>query len=201
MPEVDMYNSAEIELDGYSSFSRRKGTRRPRRSGLHILQGRPWRNISKRRAQSWSPVWWIALLCLLSFASPAAAVLLDFENCLSKTILESDPLQLQFVPTNVSVKFNLTNSLHPLAITVYGNVSGTTSRTADYPPPESDVWRNATWTDGKIQDVYSTNNKYSTLMTHLNVLSFTTYDNPSRFRDSVTQGTLPLGPVFNNYNL
>ncbi|KAJ5927612.1 hypothetical protein N7516_009385 [Penicillium verrucosum] len=187
MPEVDMYNSAEIDLDGYSSFSRRKGTRRPRRSGLHILQGRP--------------LWWIALLCLLSFASPAAAVLLDFENCLSKTILESDPLQLQFVPTNVSVKFNLTNSLHPLAITVYGNVSGTTSRTADYPPPESPVWGNDTWTDGKIQDVYSTNNKYSTLMTHLNVLSFTTYDNPSRFRDSVTQGTLPLGPVFNNYNL
>jgi hypothetical protein len=36
---------------------------------------------------------------------------------------ESDPLQLQFVPTNVSVKFNLTNPLHPLAVTVYGNVS------------------------------------------------------------------------------
>jgi hypothetical protein len=34
----------------------------------------------------------------------------------------------QFVPTNVSVKFNLTNPLHPLAVTVYGNVSGTVSR-------------------------------------------------------------------------
>ncbi|KAJ5528470.1 hypothetical protein N7527_001863 [Penicillium freii] len=199
MFEVDMYNS-EIKLDGYPSFSRRKGTRWPRRSGLHILQGRPWRNISKRQAQSWSPVWWIALLCLVSFASPAAAVLLDFENCLSKTILESDPLQLQFVPTNVSVKFNLTNPLHPLAITVYGNVSGTTSRTANYPAPESPVWRDSNWTDGKIEDVYSTNNKYSTLMTDLNVLSFTAFDNASRFRDSVTQGTLPLGPVF-NYNL
>lgn len=199
MPEVDMYN-LEIKLDGYPSFSRRKGTRWPRRSGLHILQGRPWRNISKRQAQSWSPVWWIALLCLVSFASPAAAVLLDFENCLSKTILESDPLQLQFVPTNVSVKFNLTNPLHPLAITVYGNVSGTTSRTANYPAPEDPVWRDSNWTDGKIEDVYSTNNKYSTLMTDLNVLSFTAFDNASRFRDSVTQGTLPLGPVF-NYNL
>lgn len=195
MPEVDMYSS-ETELDGYPSFSRRKGTRWPRRSGLHILQGRPWRNISKRRAQSWSPVWWIALLCLVSFASPAAAVLLDFENCLSKTILESDPLQLQFVPTNVSVKFNLTNPLHSLAITVYGNVSGTVSRTASYPAPGSPDWTNPNWTDGKIQDVYSTNNKYSTLMTDLNVLSFTAFHNASRFRDSVTQGTLPLGPVF-----
>jgi hypothetical protein len=35
------------------------------------------------------------------------------------------------VPTNVSVKFNLTNPLHPLAVTVYGNVSGTVSRTAN----------------------------------------------------------------------
>jgi hypothetical protein len=100
----------------------------------------------------------------------------------------------------VSVKFNLTNPLHPLAITVYGNVSGTTSRTANYPAPGSPDWINPNWTDGKIQDVYSINNKYSTLMTDLNVLSFTAFDNASRFRDSVTQGTLPLGPVF-NYNL
>lgn len=199
MPKVDMYSSAEIELDEYSS-SRRNGSRWPRRSGLHILQGRPCRDTSKCRAQSWSPVWWIALLCLVTFASPAAAVLLEFENCLSKTILESHPLQLQFVPTNVSVKFNLTNPLHPLAITVYGNVSGTVSRTANYPAPDSSDWTNPNWTDGKIQDVSSTNNMYSTLITDLNVLSFTPFHNLSRFRDSLTQGTLPLGPVF-NYNL
>ncbi|CDM38164.1 hypothetical protein DTO013E5_8730 [Penicillium roqueforti] len=200
MPEVDMHDSTEIELDGHSSSSRRKASRRPRRSGLHILQGRPWPDTSKRRAQPWSSVWWIALLYLVSFASPGAAVLLDFENCLSKSILESDPLQLQFVPTNVSVKFNLTNPLHPLAITVYGNVSGTTSQTADYPAPDSSVWTNPNWTDGKIEDVSTTNNKYSTLMTDLNVLSFTPFSNASRFRDAVTQGTLPLGPVF-NYNM
>ncbi|KAG0152952.1 hypothetical protein PDIDSM_1911 [Penicillium digitatum] len=199
MPEIDMYSSTEIELDENSS-SRQNGTRWPRRSGLHILQGRPWRDTSNRRAQPWSPAWWIALVCLITFAAPAAAVLLDFENCISKTILESDPLQLQFVPTNVSVKFNLTNPLHPLTITVYGNVSGTVSRTAHYPAPDSSVWTNPNWTDGKIQDVSRTNNKYSTLMTDLNVLSFTPFHNASRFRDSVTQGTLPLGPVF-NYNL
>ena len=198
MPKADMYNSGEIELDEYSS-SRQKKARWSRCGGLHILQGRPWAN-TKRRAQPWSPVWWIALLCLVSFASPAAAVLLDFENCLSKTILESDPLQLQFVPTNVSVKFNLTNPLHPLVVTVYGNVSGTVSRTANYPAPDSSVWTNPNWTDGKIEDVSSTNNLYSTLLTDLNVLSFTPYHHPSRFRDALTQGTLPLGPVF-DYNM
>lgn len=194
MPEADMYDSAEIELDE-SPFRK---TSRPRRSGFHSTQGRPWRDTSKRR---WSSVWWIwiVLICL-TFASPTAAVLLDFDNCLSKTILESDPLQLQFVPTNVSVIFDLTNPLHPLNVTVYGNVSGTVSRTANYPAPDSSDWTNPNWTDGKIEDISTSNNKYSTLFTEFNVLSFTPFNNASRFRDSVTQGTFPLVPVF-NYNL
>lgn len=136
----------------------------------------------------------------MTFISPAAAALLEFENCLSKSILDSDPLQLQFVPTNVSVEFNLTNPLHPLAVTVYGNVSGTVSRTANYPAPGSEDWINPNWTDGKIEDVSSANNKYSTLLAEFDVLSFTPFNNASRFSDSVTQGTFPLGPVF-NYNL
>jgi hypothetical protein len=137
---------------------------------------------------------------LISFVSPAASVLLDFDNCLSKTILESDPLQLQFVPTNVSVVFNLTNSLHPLNVTVYGNVSGTVSRTANYPAMDSADWTNPNWTDGKIVDLSSTNFKYTTLLTAFNVLSFSPFNGPSRFLDSLTQGTLPMGPVF-NYNM
>ncbi|KAJ5782056.1 TRP-like family [Penicillium paradoxum] len=201
MPEADMYDSAEIELDKFPCSPRRKGTRWLRCSGLHVSQGRPWRDTSKRRrARPWSSVWWTALICIVTFASPAAAVLLDFENCLSRTILESDPLQLQFVPTNVSVEFNLTNPLHPLAVTVYGNVSGTVSRSATYPAPDSLDWTNPNWTDGKIEDVSSTNPKYSTLFTEFDVLSFTPWDNISRFSDSVTQGEFPLAPVF-NYNL
>ncbi|KAJ5951655.1 TRP-like family [Penicillium vulpinum] len=201
MPEADMYDSIEIELDDSLFSPRRRETGLPRRSEIHVSQGRLWCDTSKRqRAELWSPVWWIALICLVSFASPAAAVLLDFENCLSKTVLESDPLQLQFVPTNVSVTFNLTNPLHPLAVTVYGNVSGTVSRTANYPAPDSLVWRDPDWTDGKIEDVSSSNNRYSTLMTDFNVLSFNPFHNASRFRDSLTQGTLPLGPAF-EYNM
>jgi hypothetical protein len=139
-------------------------------------------------------------VCLLTLASPTAAALLDFDNCLSKTILESVPLQLQFIPTNVSVTFNLTDNLNPLNVTVYGNVSGTVSRTANYPAPDSADWTNVNWTDGKIEDLSSSNNKYSTLLTEFDVLSFTPFNNASRFRDLVTQGTFPLAPVF-NYNL
>ncbi|KAJ5757208.1 uncharacterized protein N7511_007390 [Penicillium nucicola] len=195
MPEADMYY-AEIERDGFPVSAQR--THDCPRQALHVSQGRPWRDTSKRR-QAWSS-WWMMMLGLIFFASHAAAVLLDFDNCLSKTILESDPLQLQFVPTNVSVVFNLTNSLHPLSVTVYGNVSGTMSRTADYPAMDSADWTNPNWTDGKIVDLSTTNYKYTTLLTAFNVLSFSPFNNASRFRDSLTQGTLPMGPVF-DYNM
>ncbi|CAG8186323.1 unnamed protein product [Penicillium olsonii] len=191
MPEADMYDS-EVELDEFP-FHRKAS--RPRRDRLPDPRSR-----LRRDTQPWSSVWWIALVCLLTWASPTAAVLLDFDNCLSKTILESNPLQLQFVPTNLSVTFNISDSLNPLSLTVFGNVSGTTSRTTNYPAPDSDVWSNPNWTDGKIEDLSSANNMYSTLLTDFNVLSFSPFHNASRFSDSVTQGTFPLGPVF-NYNL
>ncbi|KAJ5342867.1 TRP-like family [Penicillium brevicompactum] len=193
MPEADMYDSA-IELDESPSL---RITSRPRRTGSLCTRRRSWRDSSQSQ---WTSLWWIALVGLVTLASPTAAVLLDFDNCLSKTILESAPLQLQFVPTNVSVTFNNSDPLNPLNVTVYGNVSGTSSRTANYPAPDSADWTNINWTDGKIEDLSSSGNMYSTLLTDFNVLSFTPFSNASRFRDSVTQGTFPLAPVF-NYNL
>lgn len=194
MPEADMYDSAAIKLDEFPS-SRKPS--RPRQNGLPSTRRNSGRDTS---GSQWTSVWWIALVCLVTWVSPTAAVLLDFDNCLSKTTLESSPLQLQFVPTNVSVTFNISDSLNPLNVTVYGNVSGTTSRTANYPAPDSADWKNPNWTDGKIEDLSSSGNMYSTLLTDFNVLSFTPFSNASRFRDSVTQGTFPLAPVF-SYNL
>ncbi|KAJ5144611.1 hypothetical protein N7448_002003 [Penicillium atrosanguineum] len=143
--------------------------------------------------------WWIALVCLL-WTAPAAAVRLEFDNCLSKSILDSNPAQLQYVPLDVAVRYNLSDPLHPLNVTVYGNVTGTADRTSDYPSWNSSSWSNPNDTLGKIVDLSSSNNKYSTLLTSLDVLSFSAYSNASRFCDSVTQGECPLGPVF-NYNL
>lgn len=142
--------------------------------------------------------WWIALVCLL-WTAPAAAVLLDFENCLSKTVLDSNPAQLQYVPLDVAVRYNLSDPLHPLNVTVYGNVTGTADGT-DYPSWNSSSWGNPNDTVGKILDLSPSNNKYSTLLTSFDVLSFSAFSNASRFCESVTQGDCPLGPVF-NYNL
>ncbi|THC90610.1 hypothetical protein EYZ11_009925 [Aspergillus tanneri] len=125
------------------------------------------------------------------------AALLDFDNCLGKSIIESNPRQLQFVPLDVSVVFDLDSPLRDLNVTVYGNVSGTADRRSSYPSPDDPQWANLNETVGKITDLDTTNNKYSTLLTSVNVVSFSPYNDPSRFCDSVTQGACPLGPVFN----
>jgi hypothetical protein len=135
-------------------------------------------------------------LVILSVMSSASAALLEFENCLDESIVDSSPLQLQFVPLDVWVTLNMTNSLYPLDVIVYGNVTGTANRSADYPAPDDPQWDNPNSTFGKIIDLDVDNNNYSTLIASIQVASFTPYSEPSRFCDSVTQGDCPLGPVF-----
>ncbi|KAJ9209765.1 hypothetical protein DTO166G4_8617 [Paecilomyces variotii] len=137
----------------------------------------------------------ILLLFLISLVSPVAGAFVNFENCLEKVIIDSNPLQLQFVPLNASVVYDPSDTLHTLNVTVYGNVSGLATDEA-YPAPDDPQWSNPNDTLGKIIDLSKSNNKYTTLFTKLNVLSFTPYDNASRFCTSVTQGQCPLGPVF-----
>lgn len=209
MPETDKmcHDLTRIELEAEEgALSRPHATKCARHGGLSMSQGRRWRDTSKRRrgriSRPWSSssAWWKAVLCLvLSWTSPAAAALLNFDNCLSETILDSNPPQLQYIPLNVSVHFNFTDPLHPLNVTVYGNVSGTADGSTA-PSWTDPSWSNSSSTVGKIVDVSTSNNRYSTLLPSFDVLSFTAWNNASRFCDSVTQGECPLGPVF-TYNL
>ncbi|GAB1205603.1 hypothetical protein APSETT445_004281 [Aspergillus pseudonomiae] len=128
--------------------------------------------------------------------SPTYAALVNFDNCLPAPTIASNPQKLQFVPLDVSVKFDLTNSLHNLNITVYGNVSGTADQSSSYPSPDDPQWANQNATVGKIVDLNTANNKYSTLITTIDVVSFSPYSGPTRFCDSTIQGECPLGPVF-----
>ncbi|GKZ68517.1 hypothetical protein AnigIFM63309_004615 [Aspergillus niger] len=149
-----------------------------------------------RRDRSWvRGVSLMLVVLLISWIPPASAVLLDFENCLDAAVIQSDPRQLQFVPFDVSVVFNQHDSLHPLNISVYGNVSGTANGES-YPSPDDPQWSNPNDTVGKIVDLDTANNKYSTLLSSIDVLSFSPYHEPTRFCDSVFQGSCPLGPVF-----
>ncbi|KAF7133993.1 hypothetical protein CNMCM5793_005519 [Aspergillus hiratsukae] len=137
------------------------------------------------------------MLLLLTLVSSSRAALLNFENCLDASIVESNPLQLQFVPLDVSVIFNLEDPLYTLNVTIYGNVSGTVDRSSSYPSPDDPRWSNPNDTVGKIVDVNIANNKYTTLLTDVNVVSFSPYSDASRFCEAVTLGgPCPLGPVF-----
>ncbi|KAL2004166.1 hypothetical protein VTN02DRAFT_6263 [Thermoascus thermophilus] len=135
-------------------------------------------------------------LLLISMLPWASAVFVEFDNCLEESIIRSN--QLQFVPMNVSVSFDPANSPHPLNITVYGNVSGIAAQdqSSPYPAPDDPQWTNPSDTVGKIEDLSKSNNKYTTLFSKFNVLTFTPYNEASRFCKSVVQGECPLGPVF-----
>ncbi|KAL1958801.1 hypothetical protein VTO42DRAFT_3638 [Malbranchea cinnamomea] len=125
------------------------------------------------------------------------AAFVPFRNCLPKSITASDPLQLQFVPLLVSATIDNSNEVKKLDITVYGNVSGTANGQGDYPPPDDPRWQDENETLGKITDVNADGSVYTTLFANLNALTFTPYiEPPTRFCESLTQGTCPLGPVF-----
>lgn len=135
-------------------------------------------------------------MVLISFVLPAHAVFHSFDNCLPESTQDSNPLQLQFIPSNVSVVLDSLDPLNPLNITVYGNVSGLADTSAPYPPPDDPGWDDPNNVVGKIKDISLSNNKFSTLVTKINVLTFTPYDHASRFCESVVQGECPLGPAF-----
>ncbi|KAL1982949.1 hypothetical protein VTN96DRAFT_636 [Rasamsonia emersonii] len=147
----------------------------------------------RRRWRGFSTMYSIVLLLLITLLSPADAAFINFDNCLEDNIIHSD--LLQFVPLFFSVNYTASAGPNPLNITVYGNVTGLASQ-GPYPPPDSPQWSNPNDTVGKITDLSESNNRYSTLFTSLNVLSFRPYYNASRFCLSVTQGECPLGPVF-----
>jgi hypothetical protein len=137
------------------------------------------------------------MLLLVILVSPTSAALVKFDNCLPAPTIASNPQKLQFVPLDVGVVFDLKNSLHNLNITVYGNVSGTADQSTSYPSPDDPQWTDQNATVGKIVDLNKANNKWTTLLPSVEVVSFSPYSTAIRFCDSVIQGECPLGPVFN----
>lgn len=135
---------------------------------------------------------WLAITC----ASVAQAAFVEFSNCLSSNIVNSDPQLLQFVPLNVTAIFDANADNQPLNITIYGNVTGRATDEA-YPPPDSPLWNQSSSLLGKIPDFESGNPARTTLLGQFNVLSYVPYTvEPVRFCNVTTQGECPLGPSF-----
>ncbi|KAL4912707.1 hypothetical protein BDW62DRAFT_12595 [Aspergillus aurantiobrunneus] len=181
----------------FPAISQPPGSKRP--LGRQPVQHhRKWRDTFRWRPRRHTPlggiIGWV-MVVMLAYLSSAYAASLEFENCLDSDVIDSQ--QLQFVPLNVSASFDMTSAHNPLNVTVYGNVSGTADRSANYPAPDDAQWNDPNATVGKIIDLDRDNNNYSTLITSVQVASFLPYSDASRFCDSVTQGSCPLAPVFN----
>lgn len=146
---------------------------------------------------SWAAVVQFLLIAIVAIIEPATAASVNFENCMSPNLVNSQ--HLQFIPFFVNATFKSSAAGHNLSVTVYGNVTG---KTLNDPLPDgndTDYWRNQTETEGKIPDFSLSNNKYTTLKTTFNVLDYTPYNaDPSRFCDSIVQGICPLAPSFNS---
>ena len=154
---------------------------------------RSGRKIMRRSAVS---IVYSLLILAAALIGPSTAAVVDFENCMSLNIINSNPQQLQFTPFFVNATFDSIASSHHLNITVYGNVSGIATQ-QEYPAYPGPEWDNPKETVGKIPDISSSNNKYTTLTAVFNVLDYTPYTAPpSRFCDSVVQGRCPLAPSF-----
>ena len=138
----------------------------------------------------------LLLLVMSLLVNPSTAAFIYFENCLAPSVINSNPLQLQFVPLHVYAAFNTTAASRNLNVTVYGNVSGLATP-GPYPAPNDPQWTNPNETVGKIVDVSEPDNLASTLFASFNVLSYTPYNlGATRFANTTIQGQFPLAPVF-----
>lgn len=162
----------------------------------------PWRKSHRPRRKMLLPNPSVtALSLLLAFAlflSTASAAFIRFENCLDPSIVHSDPKQLQFTPYFFSARFNTSAESHNLNITIYGNVSGQATQGTLPAWDDTSYWINPNETFGKIVDLSTSNNKYSTLFSKAQVVTYTPWQaDPARFCESVVNTTCPIAPAFN----
>ncbi|KAI0016061.1 hypothetical protein F4780DRAFT_711101 [Xylariomycetidae sp. FL0641] len=152
----------------------------------------------------------VSLLLVLSCSwfSPAWAVRIPFDNCLSESYIYSNPsipqdeVQLQFVPLVLDATFDTVNPTHNLGLTVWGNVTGRVGE-EPLPAPGAPEWEDDTLAlNGKIQYEPFPNDKprplITTLHSAIDVLTFSPYINNANFCSSIVNASCPLGPIFNN---
>ncbi len=161
---------------------------------------RPYRR--RRAAISSSSSSCAAVLFLVALlVPPVSAVLIPWENCLPDNYRgNKDPVLLQWVPAFVDASFDTVNANHTLRVTMYGNVTGASSR-SPLPPWNSPDWRDPNVTAGKIlqePNPASSDPKLTTLHSKVDVLTYEPWNKDTDFcAQSLTNASCPLGPVFN----
>ncbi|KAG9248509.1 integral membrane protein-like protein [Calycina marina] len=151
------------------------------------------------RRQSFSMMTNLLMLCL--WVDLASAVLLNFDNCLPDSYLNSDPLLLQFVPEYLDAVFPSSDPDHNLNITVWGNVTGSGPNPPFYllPTANDTYWTtNSTASGGKIANIAKDGFlKATTLFNKVNVLTYEPWDSTENFCGTLLNRECPISPVFN----
>ena len=140
------------------------------------------------------------LLIVIAWLSiPASAALIDFDNCLSDSMVNDVPYQLQIVPKFFDAVFNTTDPSHNLKVAAYFNVVGAWNRAI--PPNENDTayWSgNMTDRGGKIENLLpNADNKYTAASAKVDVLTYRTWSQNIEFCSILKDGVCPVGPRFN----
>jgi hypothetical protein len=163
----------------------------------HQPTQRPPRSRRKRCAM---PSILLLVLAIASFLPLASAVFINFENCLEKVYIpgENNALipYLAFTPKYLWASFDTGRPSHGLNITVYGNVSGQSSR-GPYPDRNNVSWSDPESTFGKIPQTEPSTNIFTTLLTDFRVLTYSAGNlEPKPFCETVVNETCPLAPSF-----
>lgn len=172
--------------------------------GDHLAAMQPCPTPVSRHRRGKQLVQWglvnLAILTLLLFIRTSSAVYIDFENCLSPSIIHSASDArglLQFTPYHVWASFNDSAPSHTLNVTVYGNISGIATD-EDRPLWNDPQWLNPNQTKGKIVEEDEENDHLSTFFARFNVLDYTPYAKaPSSFCENTIHQQCPLIPAFN----
>jgi hypothetical protein len=166
---------------------------------------RPSKTSLRRKRMGSLGTWrYLFLLVASLWIIPASAVLVPFQNCLSESVQNNLPLQLQLIPLSVNAVFNTTSSSHNLNITVWTNVTGSTVSEPRYilPPANDSYWdpgNNDTTSGGKIADNPFPNAAkpyLTTLSNKVNVLTYYPFVQDVDFCQSLVNATCPVGPNF-----
>ncbi|KAJ2907028.1 hypothetical protein MKZ38_008596 [Zalerion maritima] len=150
---------------------------------------------------------WTLLLLLGCLLSTASAVMIPFDNCLDDSFLypkSEAERPLQWTPLYVDASYNTTDERHVLFVRVWGNVSGHFYEDEVLPNANSSDWTNPNVTVGKILDdpePDAEDRLLTTLFSKINILTYEPWHDATRFCQSLTNGTCPLGPVFNESGL
>lgn len=139
----------------------------------------------------------IASLLLILAISPASAVQIKFQNCLSDSYRLNNPKPLQWEPLFADAVFDTKNPSHKLQVVVWGNVTGSQNQ-GTLPPPDDPYWEDPEKTNGKIVQVPNMEGARRTTL--LRTVNFLTYEpfrqNVDFCVDALGNGQCPLAPIF-----